>query len=200
MGQKTHPYGFRLVYNKTWHSRWFAEGNYAQTLHQDLALRESAGPVALASIGERHPTDLAGLRGARFVASIETEQGRRWNESKVKAITGGDKVSARFMRQDFFEYTPQFKLVIAGKAAWGSPAIDSAIVASGLGGGDRVVVDRLAPGSQGLAGLRQVVSNGDGHLLAPSEGGWRGCIPLYAEYPAPVCGFPTAYDRSLAKP
>jgi putative DNA primase/helicase len=64
--------------------------------------------------GDRHPTDLAGLRGARFVSSVETEQGRRWNESKVKAITGGDKVSARFMRQDFFEYLPQFKLVIAG--------------------------------------------------------------------------------------
>ncbi|HNL88509.1 MAG TPA: phage/plasmid primase, P4 family [Nitrospira sp.] len=63
---------------------------------------------------DRHPTDLAGLRGARFVSSIETEQGRRWNESKVKAITGGDKVSARFMRQDFFEYLPQFKLIIAG--------------------------------------------------------------------------------------
>lgn len=66
------------------------------------------------SRNDRHPTDLAGLRGARFVSSIETEQGRRWNESKVKAITGGDKVSARFMRQDFFEYVPQFKLVIAG--------------------------------------------------------------------------------------
>ena len=66
------------------------------------------------SRGDRHPTDLAGLRGARFVSSIETEQGRRWNESKVKTITGGDKVSARFMRQDFFEYAPQFKLVIAG--------------------------------------------------------------------------------------
>jgi len=64
--------------------------------------------------GDRHPTDLAGLRGARFVSSIETEQGRSWNESKVKAITGGDKVSARFMRQDFFEYFPQFKLLIAG--------------------------------------------------------------------------------------
>lgn len=64
--------------------------------------------------GDRHPTDLAGLRGARFVASIETEQGRRWNESKVKAITGGDKISARFMRQDFFDYFPQFKLLIAG--------------------------------------------------------------------------------------
>ena len=63
---------------------------------------------------DRHPTDLAGLRGARFVASIETEQGRRWNESKIKTITGGDKVSARFMRQDFFDFFPQFKLLIAG--------------------------------------------------------------------------------------
>ena len=40
MGQKTHPYGFRLVYNKTWHSRWYSEGNYAKTLHQDLKLRK----------------------------------------------------------------------------------------------------------------------------------------------------------------
>ncbi len=40
MGQKTHPYGFRLVYNKTWHSRWYAENNYATTLHQDLKLRK----------------------------------------------------------------------------------------------------------------------------------------------------------------
>ncbi|MDO3530827.1 phage/plasmid primase, P4 family [Ralstonia pseudosolanacearum] len=63
---------------------------------------------------DRHPTDLAGLRGARFVAATETEQGRRWNESKIKEITGGDRVSARFMRQDFFTYLPQFKLVIAG--------------------------------------------------------------------------------------
>ena len=39
MGQKTHPYGFRLVYNKTWHSRWFSEADYAKNLHQDLALR-----------------------------------------------------------------------------------------------------------------------------------------------------------------
>jgi len=39
VGQKTHPYGFRLVYNKTWHSRWYAEGTYADTLHEDLVLR-----------------------------------------------------------------------------------------------------------------------------------------------------------------
>ncbi|MGA4104445.1 phage/plasmid primase, P4 family, partial [Ralstonia nicotianae] len=58
--------------------------------------------------------DMAGLRGARFVAAIETEQGRRWAESKVKNLTGGDKISARFMRQDFFEFFPQFKLFVAG--------------------------------------------------------------------------------------
>ena len=63
---------------------------------------------------DRHPTDLAGLRGARFVSATETEQGRRWNESKIKEITGGDRVSARFMRQDFFTFIPHFKLVIAG--------------------------------------------------------------------------------------
>jgi len=41
LGQKTHPYGFRLVYNKSWHSRWYAESNYADTLHEDLQLRKS---------------------------------------------------------------------------------------------------------------------------------------------------------------
>ena len=57
---------------------------------------------------------MAGLRGARIVTSIETEQGRRWAESKLKALTGGDKITARFMRQDFFEFIPQFKLLVAG--------------------------------------------------------------------------------------
>ena len=39
MGQKTHPYGFRLVYNKSWHSRWYADRDYATLLHEDLELR-----------------------------------------------------------------------------------------------------------------------------------------------------------------
>jgi putative DNA primase/helicase len=61
-----------------------------------------------------HPTDLAGLMGARLVTAVETEEGRVWAESKLKAITGGDEISARFMRQDFFTFTPTFKLMIAG--------------------------------------------------------------------------------------
>ena len=40
MGQKVHPYGFRLGYNKTWRSRWFADRDYAKLLHEDLALRD----------------------------------------------------------------------------------------------------------------------------------------------------------------
>lgn len=39
MGQKTHPYGFRLGYNKTWHSRWYADKGYADTLIEDVTLR-----------------------------------------------------------------------------------------------------------------------------------------------------------------
>jgi putative DNA primase/helicase len=67
-----------------------------------------------ASKSDRHPTELAMLRGARMVCASETEEGRAWAESKIKQITGGDVISARFMRQDFFEFKPQFKLVVIG--------------------------------------------------------------------------------------
>lgn len=81
----------------------------------------------IASNNDRHPTDLAGLRGARLVTATETEEGRRWNEAKIKALTGGDKISARFMRQNFFEFVPQFKLVIAGNHRPGLRNVDEAI-------------------------------------------------------------------------
>jgi putative DNA primase/helicase len=80
-----------------------------------------------ASSTDRHPTELAGLRAARLVTAIETEEGRRWAESRIKALTGGDAISARFMRQDFFEFTPQFKLVIAGNHKPGLRSVDEAI-------------------------------------------------------------------------
>ena len=43
---------------------------------------------------DRHPTDLAGLRGARLVTSIEVEKGRRWAEAKIKSLTGKDAQTA----------------------------------------------------------------------------------------------------------
>jgi putative DNA primase/helicase len=76
---------------------------------------------------ERHPTDLAGLRGARLVTASETEKGRRWAEAKIKMLTGGDRIAARFMRQDFFEFVPQFKLVIAGNHKPSLRSVDAAM-------------------------------------------------------------------------
>ena len=67
-----------------------------------------------ASQGDRHPTDLAMLRGARMVLTTETEEGRVWAEARIKALTGGDPITARFMRRDFFTFTPAFKLTISG--------------------------------------------------------------------------------------
>lgn len=66
---------------------------------------------------DRHSTELAMLKGARLVAASETEADRGWAEAKVKSITGGDPITARYMRQDNFTYTPQFKLLIAGNHA-----------------------------------------------------------------------------------
>ena len=81
----------------------------------------------IASQNEAHPTDLAGLQGARLVVATETEEGRRWAESKLKALTGGDRIAARFMRQDFFEFTPQFKLAVSGNHRPGLRSVDEAM-------------------------------------------------------------------------
>ncbi len=83
--------------------------------------------VFTASPGDRHPTDLAMLRGARLVTAQETEEGRRWAEARIKAMTGGDPITARFMRQDFFTFIPQFKLLIAGNHRPGLRNVDEAI-------------------------------------------------------------------------
>lgn len=75
----------------------------------------------------RHPTELADLRGARLVTCGETDQGQRWAEARIKSLTGGDPVKARFMRQDFFQYTPQFKLFLAGNHKPRLSNVDEAI-------------------------------------------------------------------------
>ncbi|MBP1083484.1 phage/plasmid primase, P4 family [Bacillus capparidis] len=54
--------------------------------------------------------DVARLDGARFVSAVESEEGQQLSESLVKQITGGEKMSARFLRQEYFEFTPEFKV------------------------------------------------------------------------------------------
>jgi len=80
-----------------------------------------------ASIGDRHSADLAMLRGARLVAASETEHGRAWAENRIKALTGGDPITARFMRANFFTYRPAFKLTIVGNHAPALSTVDAAM-------------------------------------------------------------------------
>lgn len=67
-----------------------------------------------ASNSEKHSTDIASLHGARLVTASETALGKRWDEARVKNLTGGEPVTARFMRQDNFTFIPQFKLAFLG--------------------------------------------------------------------------------------
>ena len=93
-------------------------GDYATT---------AAMSTFLASNTEQHPTDLAKLHGARLVVAQETQKGRRWDEIKIKALTGGDVITARFMRQDFFDYAPTFKLFICGNHKPRLASVDEAM-------------------------------------------------------------------------
>jgi putative DNA primase/helicase len=74
---------------------------------------QAVSDLLMTKHNETHPTERADLFGRRFVATIETEEGKRMAEALLKQLTGGDKVRARKMRQDFFEFDPRHKIVLA---------------------------------------------------------------------------------------
>lgn len=78
-----------------------ALGDYAMRTPTEMLLAKRGGGV---------PNDVARLKGARFVAASETEEGRRLAESLVKDLTGQDTISARFMRAEWFDFKPTHKL------------------------------------------------------------------------------------------
>ncbi|MFI8597714.1 phage/plasmid primase, P4 family [Rothia koreensis] len=63
---------------------------------------------------EKHSTEVAKLSGARWTNCSEVNQGDKFDEAKVKLLTGGDELSANFMRHDFFDFTPTHHLWISG--------------------------------------------------------------------------------------
>ena len=128
--------GYALTGDTREHALFFFHGTgangkgvFISTLTNIMGDYATTAPIEtfLASHHDRHPTDLASLRGARLVNAQEIEQGKAWAESKIKALTGGDKISARFMRRDFFEFYPVFKLFIAGNHKPGLRTVDEAI-------------------------------------------------------------------------
>jgi P4 family phage/plasmid primase-like protien len=75
--------------------------------------RQAAPDLLTYHYSERHPTELADLVGVRFVVSVEVDEGKRLAEALLKQLTGGERVKARRMRQDFFEFLPSHKIFLA---------------------------------------------------------------------------------------
>lgn len=81
-------------------------GDYATQAAPDLLMMAKGD-------ASRHPTEQADLFGKRLAVCQETEEGRRLAEVAVKQMTGGDRIKARLMRKDFFEFDPTHKLWLA---------------------------------------------------------------------------------------
>jgi putative DNA primase/helicase len=128
--------GYLLTGDTSEHALFFIYGpggngksvflNMLQHILADYA-ETAAMDTFTASMATKHPTDLAMLKGARGVFASETEAGSNWAEARIKALTGGDRITARFMRQDFFTYAPEFKLVIVGNHAPSIKNVDEAL-------------------------------------------------------------------------
>lgn len=89
--------------------------------------RRAAAQTFLHSQTPQHPTDIAGLQGARLVVGSELPKGKTWDEAVIKDLTGGEKQTARFMRGDFFDFMPQLTLMIAGNNMPSFRGVDEAI-------------------------------------------------------------------------
>jgi putative DNA primase/helicase len=72
-----------------------------------------AADELLMSGSKAHPTDKADLFGKRFVVNQGTEEGQRLNESLIKRLTGGDRIRARRMNENFWEFQPSHTLLLA---------------------------------------------------------------------------------------
>ncbi len=89
--------------------------------------RRAPAAVFLSSQVERHPTEIAAMHSARLVVASELPKGKTWDEAVVKDLTGGDRMTARFMRGDFFDFDPQLTLMIAGNDKPSFRGVDEAI-------------------------------------------------------------------------
>jgi putative DNA primase/helicase len=105
------------------------KGVFCRTAINILGDYANTSPIEmfLESKQDRHPTELARLHKVRLTVAQETPKGRAWDEAKIKNMTGGDPLPARFMRQDFFDFCPTHKLIIAGNYKPKLRMVDEAI-------------------------------------------------------------------------
>ena len=88
-----------------------------------------AAPVNMLteSFGERHPTELAALRGKRFVLCSEPPEGAKWDDGRIRSLTGDATITARSMRQDFTTFRATHKLTVMGNHKPQLRSVDDAI-------------------------------------------------------------------------
>jgi putative DNA primase/helicase len=105
------------------------KGTFVRTAIGVMGDYANTSPIEafLESKYDRHPTELARLHKIRLTVAQETPNGRAWDEAKIKNTTGGDPITARFMRQDFFDFDPTHKLIIAGNHKPRLKVVDEAI-------------------------------------------------------------------------
>ena len=83
--------------------------NIIKTLMGDYGL-QTKSDTFIKKKNDGANNDIARLASARFVSAVESEEGEKLQESLVKTITGGEPILARFLRQEFFEFIPEFKV------------------------------------------------------------------------------------------
>jgi putative DNA primase/helicase len=86
-------------------------GAMMEILGPDYAISAPPGLLTIRH-GESHPTERAALFGKRLVVDMESAEGARLNEAWVKQLTGGDRITARRMREDFWEFPPTHKIIM----------------------------------------------------------------------------------------
>jgi P4 family phage/plasmid primase-like protien len=79
----------------------------------DYSRQIQAESLMLRKFDNGQTNDIAALKGSRLVTSVETEDGHRLAEAKIKALSGGDAIVARHLYSEFFEFRPEFKLWLA---------------------------------------------------------------------------------------
>jgi putative DNA primase/helicase len=101
---------FFFVYGRTGQNGKSTLVNLIREMFRDYGLHTQTESLLVKQYDNNIPADLARLRGARMVTAIEANVNRHLDEAKIKAMTGGEPIVARFMRQNFFQFAPTFKL------------------------------------------------------------------------------------------
>jgi putative DNA primase/helicase len=101
---------FFFVYGRSGNNGKSTLVNSIREMLGDYGLHTNTQTFLVKQYDNNIPVDLARLRGARMVTAIEANPNRQLDAARVKEITGGEPVEARFMRQNLFQYNPEYKL------------------------------------------------------------------------------------------